>query len=208
MALGTLALRLAVGGLITGHGLQKLRGAFGGPGMEGTIGMTKALGLHPAELNARAIAWSETAGGAAIALGVLTPIASAGVIAGQAVAIRKVHLRNGVWASNGGVEYNLVLIAAAFAAALDGPGPVSFDALVGRSRWGAVPGLLALLGGVAASFAVTEAGARLAPPEAGPADAPTAQDAASPSAGAEPVGDGAPAVPEGGDSAGSADAEI
>lgn len=190
MALGTLALRLAVGGLITGHGLQKLRGAFGGPGMAGTIGMTKSLGLHPAELNAQAIAWSETAGGAALAAGLLTPIASAGIIAGQAVALRKVHLRNGPWASNGGFEYNVVLIAAAFAAALEGPGPVSFDAIIGKSRWGLVPGLLALVGGVAASFAVTEAGSRLAPPEDATADAAAAQDEAAPSAGPEP--DGAP----------------
>lgn len=167
MALGSLALRLAVGGLLTGHGLQKLRGAFGGPGLEGTAGMTRALGLHPPELNARAIAWSETAGGVALAAGAATPLAAASLIAGQAVALRKVHLPNGLWSSNGGFEYNLVLIGAAFALVAEGPGPISLDALIGKARWGNVVGLLALAGGIAASFAVTEAGKRLAPPAEG-----------------------------------------
>ena len=164
MAIGFLALRLAAGGLLTGHGLQKLRGAFGGPGLEGTEGMTKALGLHPPRLNAQAIAWSETAGGAALALGAATPLAAASLIAGQAVAMRKVHLPNGPWSSNGGYEYNVVLIAAAFALVAEGPGAISLDALIGKARWGNAVGLIALLGGIGASYAVTEVGRRLAPP--------------------------------------------
>ncbi len=47
MALGRLVLRLTVGGLITGHGLQKLRGSFGGPGLEGTTEMMRSIDLHP-----------------------------------------------------------------------------------------------------------------------------------------------------------------
>ncbi len=172
MALGTLALRLTVGGLVGAHGLQKLRGAFGGPGMAGTIGMTKSLGLHPAEVNAQAIAWSETAGGAALALGAGTPAAAAAIIAGQVTALRKVHLPNGLWNQGGGYEYNLVLIAAATALATDGPGPISLDALLKRSRWGDVIGLLALAGGIAASYAVTEIAKRVAPPDEAAAEAP------------------------------------
>ena len=38
MALGTLLLRLTVGGLFVGHGLQKLTGAFDGPGLDGVTG--------------------------------------------------------------------------------------------------------------------------------------------------------------------------
>ena len=61
MALGTLALRLVVGGLIAGHGLQKLTGSFDGPGLEGTEQMMGALDLHPARRQALAAAWTETA---------------------------------------------------------------------------------------------------------------------------------------------------
>lgn len=137
--------------------------------------MTKSLGLHPAERNAQAIAWSETAGGAALALGAGTPAAAAALIAGQVTAMRTVHLRNGPWNSSGGYEYNLVLIAALTAVAADGPGPISVDALLRRSRWGDVVGLLALAGGVAASYAVTELAKRAAPDP----DAPAADGAAT-----------------------------
>ncbi|MFD1722545.1 DoxX family protein [Amnibacterium endophyticum] len=156
MALGTLALRLTVGGLLTAHGLQKLRGTFDGPGIEGTTGMMQSLGLHPARRNALAAAWSETAGGAALALGAATPAAAAAVIGAMTTAIRTVHAKNGVWNAKGGYEFNAVLIAAAVAIAADGPGRASLDALVGRSRWGAGAGLLALLAGVGGSFAITE----------------------------------------------------
>ncbi len=33
MSVGTTALRLVVGGIFVAHGLQKLTGAFGGPGL-------------------------------------------------------------------------------------------------------------------------------------------------------------------------------
>ena len=38
MDLGLLLLRLVIGGLLVGHGAQKLFGAFGGHGLEGTGG--------------------------------------------------------------------------------------------------------------------------------------------------------------------------
>lgn len=165
MALGTLALRLTVGGLFVGHGLQKLRGDFDGPGIDGTAGMMRSLGIRPARRNAVAVAWSETAGGAALALGLATPAAAAALTATMVTAVRTVHLSNGLWNTKGGYEFNAVLVAAALAIAADGPGPISVDALLGRSRWGAAAGLLALAGGVAASFAVTELSKR-APEEA------------------------------------------
>jgi putative oxidoreductase len=156
MALGTLLLRLTVGGLFVGHGLQKLTGAFEGPGLDGAEGMMKSLEIHPARQNAIAAASAETFGGAALALGLATPAAAAALVATMATAVRKVHLANGVWNSKGGWEYNAVLAAAVAAIASDGPGPVSFDALFGRSKWGFGGALVAIAGGVAGSFAVTE----------------------------------------------------
>ena len=156
MALGTLALRLTVGGLFVGHGLQKLRGAFGGPGIDGATGMMRSLGIRPARRNALAAAWSEAAGGAALVLGAATPAAAAALTATMTTAVRTVHLRNGLWNAKGGYEFNAVLVAAALAIAADGPGPISVDAIFGRSKWGAAAGLLALAGGIGASYAVTE----------------------------------------------------
>lgn len=164
MNLGKLILRLVVGSLFMGHGLQKLRGSFGGPGLDGATQMMGALGMHPPRRNAVAASWTETAGGAAIALGVGTPFAAAGLIATMLTAVRKVHLANGVWGTNGGYEYNAVLMAVVAALADDGPGTVSFDALIGRSRWGLGWGLFAIAAGIAGSTGAIELGKRSAPP--------------------------------------------
>jgi putative oxidoreductase len=96
MALGRLVLRATVGGLIVGHGLQKLKGSFGGPGLEGTEQMIGSIGLHPAKHQAWAAALSETIGGGLTVAGFLTPLGPAMIIGSQAVAIQKVHAKNGV----------------------------------------------------------------------------------------------------------------
>ncbi len=118
--------------------------------------MTRSIGLEPAKLNARAVALTETVGGAAIAAGVATPYAAAGLIATMVTAVRKVHFGNGLWNSKGGYEFNAVLVAALAAIVDQGPGAVSIDAIRGRSRGGVLMMLLALGGGIAGSFAVTE----------------------------------------------------
>ena len=172
MALGTLLLRLTVGGLFVGHGLQKLTGAFDGPGLDGATGMMASLDMHPPRQHALAAASAETFGGAALALGLATPAAAAALIATMTTAVRKVHLQNGVWVSKGGWEFNAVLAAAAAAIASDGPGVVSLDALFKRSRWGLGGALFAIGAGVAGSFAATEYAKRNKP-----ADTATAPEA-------------------------------
>lgn len=162
MAFGTLLLRLTVGGLFVGHGLQKLTGAFEGPGLEGTTGMMTSLEMHPPRTNAIAAVSAETFGGAALVLGAGTPAAAAALIATMTTAVRKVHLKNGLWNSKGGWEFNAVLAAAATAVASDGPGLLSVDALFGRRHWGIGGALFALAGGIAGSFAATELSKRAA----------------------------------------------
>ena len=159
-----LVARGLIGGLFVGHGTQKLRGWFGGPGLEGTEGMMSALGLYPTRRNAWAAGLTETAGGAALALGLATPLASASLIGAMTTAIRKVHLRTGPWVSNGGYEYNAVLIGALAVLAEEGPGPFSLDRVLGAERSGVAWGLGALALGVGASFATVELGQRAAPP--------------------------------------------
>lgn len=179
MKVGSLILRLAVGGLFVGHGLQKLRGSFDGPGLDGTEQMMQSLEMHPARRNALAAAVTETAGGAALALGAATPLAAAGLIATMVTAVRKVHWSNGLWNSGGGWEFNGLLVAAATAVVADGPGPLSFDALVGKKKWGAGWALFALVAGAAASTAVIEAGRRAAPAPVEEAAGETSSDSSS-----------------------------
>jgi putative oxidoreductase len=155
MGFGRLLLRLVVGGIFVGHGLQKLTGAFGGGGLAGTEKMMEKTRMFPPRRQALAAALSETVGGAAIVLGAGMPAATAAVTAAMATAHAKVTGANGFWNANGGYEYNLALAASATALTIDGPGPLSVDALIGKHRWGVFWGLLGAGAGIlASSFAV------------------------------------------------------
>src|SRR3982751_3976405 len=97
MRLASAVLRGVIGGLFVGHGTQKLFGWFEGHGIEGTAGFFESLGLRPGKRHAAAAGFSETAGGALLTLGALTPLASALITGTMITAIRKVHLKNGPW---------------------------------------------------------------------------------------------------------------
>ncbi len=132
---GLLILRVIVGLIFVGHGLQKLAGWFGGHGLAATAGYFGLLGLRPAKLWAILAGLGETLGGAGLALGLLTPYAAAAVIAVMLSAIAFVHWSKGLWNANGGYEYNLVLVAVAAVVGLMGPGAYSLDAIVSRSSY-------------------------------------------------------------------------
>src|SRR5579884_4262524 len=136
MNLGRLLLRLVVGGFFIGHGTQKLFGWFGGHGRQGTGQFFESLGLRPGERHALAAGTAEAGGGLLLAAGLATPLAAASLTAVMLTAIRKVHLKNGPWVSDGGYEYNAVLIAAVLALAELGPGEWSLDAALGTERTG------------------------------------------------------------------------
>ncbi len=179
MTIGRSILRTTLGGLMLGHGLQKLQGAFDGPGLEGTEQAMGAMGIHPAKQQALAAALSETIGGGLTAAGLFSPLGPAMIIGTMAVAIKKVHFKNGVWVTKGGYEYNALIIAAAIALAADGPGALSLDGLLRRRRSGLHWGIAAValgLAGAAATLAVSE---KFTPVEVVAApDSPEAGDAA------------------------------
>jgi putative oxidoreductase len=190
MQVGRLAARALIGGLFVGHGTQKLFGWFGGPGQDGTRQMMEALELRPARHHALAAGVTETASGAFLALGLGTPLAAAGVIGTMATAIRKVHLSNGPWVTNGGYEYNLVLMAACTSLAESGPGDLSLDHALGIERTGVRWALLALALGLATSTAVVEYGRRTSQADA---QAAYPQGPAATTTDSQPAGDPASA---------------
>ncbi|OLB14789.1 MAG: oxidoreductase [Gemmatimonadetes bacterium 13_2_20CM_70_9] len=132
--LGLLALRLTLGLVFLGHGSQKAFGSFGGPGFAGATGFIGSLGLRPAPFWTALAVGGELLAGLLFLLGLLTPVAGLLVLATMAVAIAKVHGPKGFFVQNGGYEYNLVLIIAAVALALVGPGAFSLDHLLGLVR--------------------------------------------------------------------------
>ena len=74
---GMAVLRLVIGLLFVGHGMQKLAGWFGGGGIEGTGAGFEGMGLKPGRQNAIAAGASEAAGGALLAAGLATPLGAA-----------------------------------------------------------------------------------------------------------------------------------
>ena len=159
--LGQLVLRLAVGGLLAGHGAQKLFGWFNGPGLEGTSGWLGSIGYQPAKRWAILAGLSEFGGGSLTALGLLHPIGPIATFGAMAVATIDVHGGKPIWASEGGAELPVINMAAAAALALTGPGSVSLDRVLGVRIPPAVAGLALLA--VAAGVAVAETRPKPAP---------------------------------------------
>src|SRR5919201_1225803 len=78
---GLLLLRLTVGGLLAGHGGQKLFGWFSGPGLEGVGGMMEKLGLQPGQRWATIAGCGELGGGLCTALGFMHPVGPISMLA-------------------------------------------------------------------------------------------------------------------------------
>ena len=88
-----------------------------------------------------------------LATGLITPAASAGIVAVMVVAASVFHLENGFFAHKGGWEYNLVLAASALGVAFAGPGAFSLDAVLGMTwgePWGAIALIVGLMAGAVA----------------------------------------------------------
>ena len=113
-SLASLVLRVPTGIIFMAHGSQKLFGAFGGYGLEGTGQWMASIGIEPGYLMARPAA-------AVLAFTML-------------VAILTVHIGNGLFASNNGYEYALALLTIAASLVITGGGKLSLDRLLSPAR--------------------------------------------------------------------------
>ena len=126
-----LILQLGVGLTFAAHGAQKMFGWWGGPGLAGWEGAMAHMGFHPARFFALVSAGVELFGGLMLAVGFLTPIAAAALVAQTVVIIGQVHWANGFFNSKSGFEFPLVLGLGAAAVGLGGPSAVSIDSALG-----------------------------------------------------------------------------
>jgi len=129
---GLTILRVIVGIAFIAHGSQKLFGAFGGYGLEGTAQYMESLGLTPGYLMALLSGGAEFFGGLVLLLGLLARPAAALVTVLLLVAIFTVHIGNGFFMANNGYEYALALLGGALAVLIEGAGRLSLDRVITR----------------------------------------------------------------------------
>jgi putative oxidoreductase len=146
--------RIVAGILMTGHGLQKLAGWFGGRGVTGTASLLESLDIRPARRWAIVVGLAEAVGGLLMALGLLEPIGQLLVASVLVTAMARVHWSRGLWTANGGLEFPLVMLVIALVSAT-APVGASVDAAFDI----AVPAWLSLVVGTGCVVGIVAANA-------------------------------------------------
>jgi putative oxidoreductase len=127
MATGLAVLRIVTGLIFLAHGYQK----FFIMGIDGTTGFFTQLGIPLPGVAAVLVATLEALGGIALILGLFTRIVAIPLAIDMLSAIFFFHAKNGFFVP-GGIEFVLLLMSAAIALALAGPGSPSLDSLMSR----------------------------------------------------------------------------
>ncbi len=126
--LAVLGLRLALGTIMIAHGAQKLFG-----GLPRFMEILQHLEILP--IMAYLVVMAEFGGGILLVVGLLTRLAALSIVIDMAVAIDKVHWKNGL-KGPGGFEFPLACGIIAFALIFLGGGPISLDEVLFRGRGG------------------------------------------------------------------------
>ncbi|MCI8212939.1 DoxX family protein [Pseudomonas sp. S25] len=129
---GLTVVRILVGIIFVAHGSQKLFGAFGGYGLEGTGQYMASLGLTPGYLMALLSGSAEFFGGLGLVVGLLARPAALVLAATLVVAIFSVHISNGLFMANNGYEFALALLGGVIAVLIEGAGKLSIDRTIGN----------------------------------------------------------------------------
>lgn len=128
--LGLLLLRLAVGLVFVAHGWNHI---FGGGKIAGTSRWFESLGMRPGILHAWTASLTELGAGVLLILGLLTPLAGAGVVGVMLVAWITNHRTNGffIFRPGEGYEYVMTLTFCGLVFAAVGGGGWSIDRALG-----------------------------------------------------------------------------
>jgi putative oxidoreductase len=124
--IAALLLRVILGITMIAHGYNHI---WGGGKIDGTAGWFASMGLKPGQLHAWLGSLTELGAGAMLIIGLLNPLAAAGVVGVMTVALITNHFKNGffIFRPGEGYEYVLNLSVAALALGALGPGAWSAD---------------------------------------------------------------------------------
>ncbi|MDH3498948.1 MAG: DoxX family protein [Acidimicrobiia bacterium] len=143
-----LVLRVGIGLVILAHGVNHARS------LDGTASWFESVGFKNAGLQASMSALVEIGVGILLVIGLLTPLASAGLVATMFVAFWAIHRHNGffIFRPGEGWEYVSTLALAGLAVGIAGAGRASVDHALGLADdlngW---IGFLIVVAGVAAA---------------------------------------------------------
>jgi putative oxidoreductase len=134
--IAALFLRTALGVTMIAHGWNH---AFRGGKLPGTARWFDSIGIRPGRVHALLATVTELGCGTLLLLGLLTPLAAAGVVGTMLVALIANHLRNGffIFRPGEGYEYVLFIVLSGFAIGALGGGRISLDNAFGVGSWGA-----------------------------------------------------------------------
>ena len=124
--LALLILRVTLGGVFLAHGINHV---FRGGKIEGVGRWFESMGMRPGVFHAWLASITEIVAGALLVIGLLTPLAGAGVVGTMIVAWVINHLKNGffIFRPGEGWEYVMTLTALGLIVATLGPGEWSVD---------------------------------------------------------------------------------
>jgi putative oxidoreductase len=153
-----LLLRLILAATIGAHGLIKVFGFFGGPGLTSFAGVLHGYGFtRGITLLSWVTGLTEVGASVMLVLGLVTPLAAAGVLGIQLSVVWAKHGGGFFEGSGAGFEFELTLVVIALVLLLAGPGRLAADA---RTPWGRRPlpfGLAGLVVAILASIVINAA---------------------------------------------------
>jgi putative oxidoreductase len=127
-SIGLLILRIGAGGFLLPHGVGKLLGWFGGPGIEGFADELQYFGLPAAGPVPLVLALMQTGLGILVLAGAWTRLSALAAAAFLGVTMA-LNLSNGWFWMHGGVEYPALWLLVHLALVATGAGALSVDAM-------------------------------------------------------------------------------
>lgn len=125
-----LVFRAVLGIIFVAHGVDKMFMT----GMDETIGQFSAWGVPQPQISAYLAALGEMIGGAFLVIGFLTTLVAGALALLAACALYFVHLDNGLFATDSGIEYPAVLVVSLLMIVVFGAGRASLDGVLSRAN--------------------------------------------------------------------------
>ena len=125
-------LRIALGGILIPHGMQKLFGAFGGMGLTANAQLFDRLGYSPGMFWGTLVGCTELIGGTLLVLGLFTRAAALAVVIFMLNAMYFTSKTGGFFWTNRGSEFSILIFFAALFFLISGGGAWSLDRKLGR----------------------------------------------------------------------------